>query len=286
GRYGRNIARDLFRLGKSVVCVDFDPEILSKWRMKSRPCIYADAGDPEAYDYLPLGSASMVVNTVGGYDLNMNILKILKERLYAGRIFLTAHNYAQVKAYYEAGADRVLRPFVDAAETAVSSLLTSRHELRHHIRWPLTISEIRLKPGSIACWKTISRLDLGARTQTIILAVDRGGRTFLNPDPDFLLYPGDCVLLSGEEENIKTAEILLREKAEETEHYEKPKFKIEELSLEETHGWAGKSIGSLKLRQEEGISIISISRDGSYIISPGPEEVLLPGDTFLIIRGK
>ncbi|HSW38475.1 MAG TPA: cation:proton antiporter [Acidobacteriota bacterium] len=286
GRYGRNIARDLYRLEKKVVCVDFDPEVLAKWRMKARPCIYADAGDPEAYDYLPLGSASMVINTIAGYDLNMNLLKTLKERSYSGRIILTAHNYKQAQSYYQAGADRVLRPFVDAAETAVSILLTSRDELHHHLPWPVAVTEIRLKQGSSACWKTISRVDLRARTEASIIAIKRSGRTFLNPEPDFVLYPGDCLLLSGEEESIATAEKLLREKAEETDHDVKPAFKIEEISAGEKPHWTGKSIGSLNLRQEEGISIISISRNDGYIIAPGPEEIIQPGDIFLVIRGN
>jgi Kef-type K+ transport system membrane component KefB/Trk K+ transport system NAD-binding subunit len=284
GRYGRNIARDLYRLGKNLVCVDFDPEVLEKWRMKSRPCIYADANDPESYDYLPIGNASMVVNTIAGYDHNMNILKILKERSYTGRIVLTAHNYQQVQSYYKEGADRVLRPFVDAAETAVSTLLTSRDVLPHHLPWPIALTEIRLKQGSFASWKTISQVDLRARTQASIIAINRGGKMFLNLGPDFILCPGDSVLLSGEAENIKSAEKILREKSDEADDAEKPKFKIEELSLDEGSAWKGKSIGALNLRQEAGISIISICRNDDYIIAPGPEEIIRHGDTFLIIR--
>ncbi len=284
GRYGRNIVRDLYRLGKKVVCVDFDPQVLSRWRSKSRPCLYADAGDPEVYDYLPLESASMVVNTIPSYDLNITLLKTLKERSYKGKVVLTAHNYEQVKAYYEAGADRVLRPFVDAAETAVSTLLTSRDELRHHLPWPITVTEIRLKQGSFACWKNIGQINLRSQTQTSIIAVDRGGRTFLNPEPDFLLYPGDCIVLFGEEENIQAAEKLLREKTEGGEILTKPKFKIEEISIDEGSPWAQKSIGSLNIRKAERINIISISRDGKNVISPGSDELIKPKDTLLIIR--
>lgn len=286
GRYGRNIARDLYRLGKKIVCVDFDPEILSKWRMKSRPCIYADAGDPEAYDYLPLDRASMVVNTVSGRDFNLQILNILKARSYAGKTVLTAHNYAQVQSYFKAGAHRVLRPFVDAAETAVSTLLTSRDELRHNLPWPIAVTEIRLKQGSFACWKTIGQTDLRARTRTSIIAVDRGGRTFLNPGPDFILYPGDCILLSGEEKNIQIAEKILRESGKEEDAPVRPQFRIEVLPSEKNPAWVGRSIGSLGLRREEGVSIISISRDNEYILAPGPDEIIHPEDILLILRGQ
>ncbi|WP_448384566.1 NAD-binding protein [Desulfosoma sp.] len=45
------------RRGKSVLDVDFDPDVLDKWRQRDMSVLYGDMSDPDIYKQLPLDKA-------------------------------------------------------------------------------------------------------------------------------------------------------------------------------------------------------------------------------------
>jgi TrkA domain protein len=44
----------------------------------------------------------------------------------------------------------------------------------------------------------------------------------------------------------------------------------------------GKSIGELQIRKRTGVSVIDIVREGQSLPNPGPDTVLLDGDTLVV----
>ena len=70
----------------------------------------------------PWGVAKWVVSTVRLPDLNFALLELLRNRRYAGCVAVAAANVNDVELYKKAGAQIVLRPFIDAAEQATEAL--------------------------------------------------------------------------------------------------------------------------------------------------------------------
>ncbi len=114
GRYGRNIAQSLERVGRIVMGVDFDPKTVEAWLEKGRPAQLGDAEDPDLPKLLPLKSTKVIISTIPDYEINLQFLKILKFHNYRGRIVLTQHHSEHAAVLVEAGADMILFPFVDA----------------------------------------------------------------------------------------------------------------------------------------------------------------------------
>ena len=48
----------------------------------------------------------------------------------------------------------------------------------------------------------------------------------------------------------------------------------------------GQAIALLRLREETGVSIVGIERDGERILNPGGEEVILEKDVLLLLGEK
>ena len=48
----------------------------------------------------------------------------------------------------------------------------------------------------------------------------------------------------------------------------------------------GQAIAALGLREETGVSIVGIERDGERILNPGGEESILEGDVLLLLGEK
>ena len=280
GRYGRNIAENLISRGKKVLAVDFDPQVVAAGT-EACPVCYGDAEDPELLGHLPLRRARWVVNAIPGAEANLTLLKALRDQGYSGKVVLTAHNQREADSYRQAGADKVLWPFVDAAEQAVDYLSAAREELSAQAPWPVTLEEVKLRPDSAASGKRIGELALRSRTGVSVVAVDRAGRSHYDPEADFPLFPGDRLVLLGSEGGMAQARRLLEERRG-TEEEERT-FQLAQLCLRDDSAWAGKSLAALDLRRRLGISVMGIERGGQRLLSPQPREVLEPGDTLLVI---
>lgn len=58
---------------------------------------------------------------------------------------------------------------------------------------------------------------------------------------------------------------------------------IDWLPVPEQSMFAGEALGATKMRTNTGVSVIAVIRDGGAIPAPGPETVLLAGDTVVVV---
>lgn len=135
GRYGKAIAHYFQQDGYRLLCVDFNPDEVKKWRDKGHDAVYGDAGDPALIAGLPLDGVDWVVSalpqTVTGVtqeDPRLLLLEGLKQRAYAGRVAISTQHIQDQRSLKDKGATLILMPFYDAAEQVVARL--------HHIKEP------------------------------------------------------------------------------------------------------------------------------------------------------
>jgi Trk K+ transport system NAD-binding subunit len=283
GNYGSGLARHLIERGKRIAGVDFNPQVLESWSSKNVPVVFGDVGDPEFLDNLPLNCSSWVVSTVRERNLNTNLLYQLQERGYEGKIALTAMDEEEAKNYTSNGAHVVLKPFDDASEEAADSLTEAMHLLPEGIDWPLALKEIRLKKSSTFAGQFISNLNLRNDAGISILAVSRAGRVHLDPDPGFQLFPGDRLVLMGEQSSLKHAEEILQETEDERDLDEPRHFATAEVDIGIDSPNSGHSLAEVKFRKTYGATVIGIIRGHERIPMPRPEERLEAGDRLIVI---
>lgn len=283
GNYGSSIARHLIERKKRIAGVDFDPQTLRMWHSMGIPVLFGDVGDPEFIDNLPLNCASWVVSTVRDRELNMTILHLLKEHRYDGKIALTATNEEEAQLYYSKGAHVVLKPFIDAAEEAADSLTEAMDLFPEDIDLPLAIKEIRLKKGSIFAGHKIKDTDLRNLTGITIVAISRAGRVYLEPDPDFQLFPGDRIVMVGDHSAIRRAEDILQEIEQHEPAISPKRFATAEIVVSPHSPAVGKSLAELKFRKRYSTTVIGIMRDDETIKLPKGNHIIQGGDRLLVI---
>ena len=122
GRYGSAIAAGLRERGKAVLGIDFDPEVVRRWRARGWAVHYGDAEDADLLHALPIRTAEMVICAAPAIEANMTLLRALQGERYSGRIVVTATSEFDAHRLEHAGADLILRPFSDAAVRAVEEL--------------------------------------------------------------------------------------------------------------------------------------------------------------------
>jgi len=122
GRFGSGIARELRQRGYRVLGVDFDPDLVRRHGGHGYAVRYGDAEDSEFLATLPLGEVRVVLSSLREIQVNLALLHGLREQGYNGNITVTAHTAHAAEQLRDAGAERVLIPYADAAAEAVDNL--------------------------------------------------------------------------------------------------------------------------------------------------------------------
>jgi Kef-type K+ transport system membrane component KefB/Trk K+ transport system NAD-binding subunit len=285
GGYGRELARNLIRRGRSVLAADFDPRAIARARREGIAAVYGDAADPEVLSQFPLARAIWVVCTVSDPSLNMAFPRLLRTAGYSGRFAAVARDPMHVERLHSSGAYIVLRPYSDAADQAADVLTGAMQAMPAFGDWPAALREITLRAGSVFAGRTIRDLPLRTDLKVTVLAVSRAGRIDFDPPPDFVLYPGDRVALLGAPEDLTSAVERLGQRVEGNRPSLPSAFVFGEVSVSDGFPSAGKKLAEARFRDRHGVSVIGIRRDEERIMSPGGQVQILTGDLLLVVGG-
>ena len=167
------------------------------------------------------------------------------------------------------------------------------HEHRQHAMeritekypWPVNLCEITLLDTAMACGRRLKDLRLREQTGASVIAIGRGGFMYYNPEPELPLFPGDCLLLTGEpEQNQAAVRLLTAESPHEASHlYGGSAFHLEKVLLCADSSLIGETLAGANLRRRYGISVIGIQRGEQRITSPQAEEMFQSNDLLLIV---
>jgi Kef-type K+ transport system membrane component KefB len=112
--------------GRDVLVVDFSPEVYEDLRRMDLPVIYGDISNLDTLEHAGVEGAKVVVSTVSedflrGTD-NVTLLKQVRRLNPRARVILSAETFERARAMYEAGADYVVLPRVEAARAFLEVL--------------------------------------------------------------------------------------------------------------------------------------------------------------------
>ena len=116
GRFGYDLAMGLSDRGLPVLGVDFDPAAVDALASEEVLACYGDAEDPELAERLPLNRATLLISTVPDPVANRALIDSVRHAGFRGRVMLTAHHPADVRALADLPDHELLLPFRDAAE--------------------------------------------------------------------------------------------------------------------------------------------------------------------------
>jgi Trk K+ transport system NAD-binding subunit len=105
-----------------VIGVDFDPEAVRDLQSRGLPVLFGDGEDPDFLESLPLRDLRWVITTFPQWESNRALLHALQTVHYGGRVVGAVRDAAHGRALADAGIDRVLNPFDDAADHAAARL--------------------------------------------------------------------------------------------------------------------------------------------------------------------
>ncbi|MBU2561776.1 MAG: cation:proton antiporter [Nanoarchaeota archaeon] len=121
-RIGYSILKSLKAQEKSVVVVDFNPDVVKKLNKIGVACIYGDICDPEVMGRLEMRNTKLVISTANSYEDNILLLQKVKAANKYVPTIVTAHKIDQALELYRKGADYVILPHFLGGDMVASLL--------------------------------------------------------------------------------------------------------------------------------------------------------------------
>jgi Kef-type K+ transport system membrane component KefB len=109
-RIGYSIVKTLMRLKKSLLVVDFNPEVIKALIEQKIPSLYGDVGDIEVLERLNFKKVKMVISTIPSKRDNILLIRTAKKENKKIIVFVTADHIKEALELYDVGADYVVLP--------------------------------------------------------------------------------------------------------------------------------------------------------------------------------
>jgi Trk K+ transport system NAD-binding subunit len=109
-RTGYPVLKKIVDMKKSVVVIDYNPNVIEKLSNEGIPTIYGDAADPEILDTISFDNLELFISTSQDIEDNLFLLKQIRERNKKAIIFLSASDVDEALVLYDKGCDYVIIP--------------------------------------------------------------------------------------------------------------------------------------------------------------------------------
>ncbi len=104
---------------KDYLIIDFNPKRVKKLCSKGNNCTYGDVSSSSFLEEINLYKAKMIVSTVPEVDVNLMLVRKIREKNNDSIIVVSCNRISDVASLYRAGADYVIVPHVVAGESLV-----------------------------------------------------------------------------------------------------------------------------------------------------------------------
>ncbi|MBW2989988.1 cation:proton antiporter [Candidatus Woesearchaeota archaeon] len=144
-RIGYSISKTIKNMGKKMLVIDYNPEILKMLIRKKISCLYGDAGDIDLLERLPFDEAKIVISTIPSSKVNKLIIEKARQSNKDAVIYVTSSEVGKALNLYASGADYVILPhflggehvstliekFSNNSRKVVENKLSHIRELKH-----------------------------------------------------------------------------------------------------------------------------------------------------------
>ncbi len=208
GRVGRNTWQRLQPQTKAVV-IEEDPERAERAREAGALVVQEDATHDEALLAAGIDRARSLIACVRNDADNMVIVLSAKARRPDLLVVARATAIEAERKLRMAGADRVVAPQVVGAHRLAA--LAEQPEITEFLDLMFAgrmvqflVEQFRVDEGAAVANVSLRESDIRRRAGALVLAVQESdGRISLNPDPDFVIRPGQVIYGIGTTEQVE-----------------------------------------------------------------------------------
>jgi voltage-gated potassium channel len=214
GRVGRNVAAELDATDRRYVAIDENQSMLEEQKEKYPALLYlhGDASDDDLLLSADIKDAKGIFAVTGDDSRNLMIALTAKQLNPAVRVVARCHEIRNVEKLRKAGADAIVSPDFTGGkriasamvrpnvQTFLDEMLRSEHKLR--------VEEVMVPADFMP--RLLGQMQL-RDPDFVLLALRRHDEWIFNPGDDYLLEPGNTLIVMASPRGLQSIEARLAE---------------------------------------------------------------------------
>ncbi|MBX3312435.1 MAG: TrkA family potassium uptake protein [Microbacteriaceae bacterium] len=194
GRFGAATAGALERLGREVLVVDLDPQLVQKWSERVTHAVEADARNMEALIQLGAGEFSIAVVAVGSSIEASVLITANLVDLKIPQIWTKAISQSHGKILTRIGANHVIYPEAEAGER-VAHLVNGR--MLDFIEFDDDFVLAKMYPPKPVRGKSLTESGVRTKHRVTVVGVKSPGKEFTYATEATVISDHDLIIVSG-----------------------------------------------------------------------------------------
>ncbi len=215
GRVGRGAAEELLHEGSPFVVVDSSPERVERAMLAGMLAVAADATRDDTLRQVGIGRARGLIAALATDADNLFVLLSAKGLNPGIYVAARAAEEGAEEKMRRAGANSVFAPYALTGHRLAQALLRP-HVVQfldfttNDFGTDIAIEQVTVGGGTDAVSKTIKQLQIGRELGVIVMAIRAAdGRMSFNPPADTAIHAGDCLIVMGRQQSLRTLEELV-----------------------------------------------------------------------------
>ena len=196
GRFGSEVARQLYSLGCEVLALDMRSDLVQQISKDVTHAVVGDGQDIEVLKALGVRNMDCAIVAIGD-DLAASVLATMNmKELGIPYVVCKAHDDTHRRVLEKLGADRVVIPEKENAARLARSLSTPN--VLDYIELSEDYGIVEVPAPKSWHEKSLKDLNVRAKLGVNILAVRRQGNINVSPTADFVIRSGDIMVVLGD----------------------------------------------------------------------------------------
>ena len=196
GRFGSEVARQLYSLGCEVLALDMRSDLVQQISKDVTHAVVGDGQDIEVLKALGVRNMDCAIIAIGD-DLAASVLATMNmKELGIPYVVCKAHDDTHRRVLEKLGADRVVITEKENAARLARSLSTPN--VLDYIELSEDYGIVEVPAPKSWHEKSLKDLNVRAKLGVNILAVRRQGKINVSPTADFVIRSGDIMVVLGD----------------------------------------------------------------------------------------
>ncbi len=194
GRFGRNVALTLEKLGYEVLCIEKDEDTAAHMSEVLNNVVIFDIRDAQALDQVGISNFDTVVIATTNLESSLMATMLCNER-HIHEIVVKAIDERHAKMAKKLGATKMIFPERDTARRVASQLISNNIVDYMEIAADITILSLDAPKKFIG--KNLIESNWRGIYNVNVIAIIRNNQTIVTPPPSFTFQANDKIFIIG-----------------------------------------------------------------------------------------
>lgn len=206
GRFGSEVARQLYKQGCEVMAIDISSDLIQQVSNDVTHAVVGDGQDKAVLKALGVGSFDCAVVAIGDNLAASVLVTMNMKELGVKHIVCKAFDDTHRRVLEKLGADQVVIPEFDQAYRLAKSL--SNTNVLDYIGLSDEYGIVEVPSPATWAGKSLKELNVRAKLGVNILAIRREGKIVVPSSADFQFCQGDILVVLGDSAALKKVQKL------------------------------------------------------------------------------